>query len=185
MSVVQQPVQHRPHRRRVPQQLPPRFDVSNVLARSYLRITISSKSSAAVNGSLRMPKSSMINNGISVSSAMYFLRLPSATASARRVQQHMRLAVHHTMPLQYRRVTDGLGEVTFARPAWPKKESVFAPVHEPAGRQIEDQTAIPLRVEAKVEIVRSAIGIAESGFFSTALQESIRAPCQFVGDQTR
>lgn len=58
-----------PHRRRVPPAISPqfsttRFDVSNVLARSYRRITISSRFSAAVSCSSRIPKSLMINNGL-------------------------------------------------------------------------------------------------------------------------
>jgi hypothetical protein len=59
-----------------------RLDVSSVLARSYRRITISNRSSAAVSGNLRMPKSSMMSNGTVVSITMNSLRVPSTTASA-------------------------------------------------------------------------------------------------------
>lgn len=46
-------------------------------------LMISSRSSAAVSGSLRMPKSSMRSSGTVVSESMNSLRVPSATASAR------------------------------------------------------------------------------------------------------
>src|SRR6185312_3299435 len=46
-------------------------------------MTISSRSSAAVIGSLRIPKSSMMSSGTVVNDSMNSLRVPSATASAR------------------------------------------------------------------------------------------------------
>jgi len=46
----------------LPQSSTGRLEVSSVLARSYRRITIFSRSSAAVCGNLSIPKSSMISN---------------------------------------------------------------------------------------------------------------------------
>ena len=39
-----------------------------------------------------------------------------------------------------------------------KKQRVFALADEPAGGQIEDQTAIHLRIEGEVEVVESPVG---------------------------
>jgi len=47
----------------LPQSSTEQFDVTRVLARSKRRIMISRRSSAAVRGSLRMPKSSMMSSG--------------------------------------------------------------------------------------------------------------------------
>ena len=44
------------------------------------RITISSKSSAAVIGNFRIPRSSMIKSGTETNSSMVSLRVPSMTA---------------------------------------------------------------------------------------------------------
>src|SRR4051794_21470767 len=46
-------------------------------------MTISSRSSAAVFGSRRMPKSSIISSGTAATDSMYCLRLPSRTARER------------------------------------------------------------------------------------------------------
>src|SRR5690242_17431491 len=67
MAVMEQAVEHRGDGSGVAEQLAPifygTFDVSSVLVRSYRRMTISRSSSAAVGGSLRIPRSSMISRG--------------------------------------------------------------------------------------------------------------------------
>ena len=68
--------------RSFPQSSTGRFEVSSVDARSYRRMMISSRSSAAVWGSLRMPRSSMMSSGTTVSSARYALRVSASVASA-------------------------------------------------------------------------------------------------------
>lgn len=59
-----------------------RADVSSVDARSYRRIVSSSRSSAAVCGSLRMPRSSMIKSGAVARSVSSCLRVPLTATSA-------------------------------------------------------------------------------------------------------
>ena len=49
------------------------------------------------------------------------------------------------------------------------------------GGQVEDQTAIHLRVEGEVEVVQRLLRVAEGGLFAPPLQQPIAAPGQFVG----
>jgi hypothetical protein len=55
--------------------------VISVLARSWQRMMISNSSSAPINGSLRIPRSSM-SSGTLANSFIFSLRLPSSLASA-------------------------------------------------------------------------------------------------------
>ena len=66
----------------LPQSSTGRLDVSSVEARSYRRMIISRRSSAAVCGSFRMPRSSTIRSGTAARSARRTLRVPSSVASA-------------------------------------------------------------------------------------------------------
>ena len=70
-------------------------------------------------------------------------------------------------------------------PPGPEKQCVFALADEGARGQVEDQTAIHLRIEVEVEVVERLLRIAEGGLFAPALQQSVAAPGQFVGDQAR
>ena len=65
-----------------------------------------------------------------------------------------------------------------------EKQSVLVFGNEGACRQIEDQTAIHLLVEVKVEIVECGLWIAKPGFLSPALQQPVASASQFIGNQT-
>jgi hypothetical protein len=80
-------------------------------------------------------------------------------------------------------LTDGLRQVTLAGSAGPEKQCIFAPADEGSGGQIEHQTAVDFRIEAEVEVIESAIGIAEAGVFATAFQQPVCAASKFVRDQ--
>jgi len=56
---------------------------------------------------------------------------------------------------------------------------------EGAGGQVEDQTAIHLRVEGEVELVEGLVRVAKLGLFASAIQQSLAPPGQLVADQTR
>jgi len=73
-----------------------RFEVMIVEARSYRRITISSKSSAALAGSFRIPRSSIISSGTSLRAVMTSLRSPEASARTRSDERSV--LPRHTSP---------------------------------------------------------------------------------------
>jgi hypothetical protein len=125
--VVQQAVEHGADGGHIAQQFSPVFDRT---IRSQQRAGAfvaphddSSRSSAAVKGSLRMPKSSMMSSGTVASDSMNSLRVPSATASARSLEQGVRFAVDHAIALLNGRLADGLGQVTLARAARADRET--------------------------------------------------------------
>ena len=82
-------------------------------------------------------------------------------------------------------VTDGLCQMALARAAWTEKERIFPARDESAGGQIEHQTAVHLRIESEIEVVQRLVGVAKAGLLSAALQQAIRAPGEFIRDQTR
>src|SRR6202158_5290739 len=200
---------------RFPQSSPGLFEVSSVLARSYRRMMISSRSSAAVCGSLRMPKSSMMRSGTLATDSMNCLRVPSTTPSVplliiddfeerhaghrlhelpartfhdglgQMIQQDMRFPVHHPVVLLNAGLTDGLGQVALFRPTGTQEKCIFPLADEGAGGQVKHQTAIHLRVESEVEVVQSLVRVAEGGLFAPAIQESLAAAGKLVIHQTR
>ena len=86
----------------------------------------------------------------------------------------MSFAIENLVALLDRAVTDGLRQMTFARPARPEKQNVLALVDERRGGQIENQTAIDFGIEREVEVVEALVGIAESGLFAATLQQPVR-----------
>src|SRR5437870_12900946 len=56
---------------------------------------------------------------------------------------------------------------------------------EIGGSEIKHETAIHLLVEVEVEVVERDLWIAELGFFSPALQQTIATTTQFIGHETR
>src|SRR5271167_2141900 len=82
-------------------------------------------------------------------------------------------------------LSDSLRQVAFAGTARTEKQRVFALSDEGAGGQIEDQTAVHLRVETEVEIIQSSLGVAEGCLFAPPLQQTIAAPGQLIRDQAR
>src|SRR5260370_26426405 len=67
--------------------------------------------------------------------------------------------------------------------AGAEEQGMFALAYEGSGGQVEDQTAIHFGIESKVEVVERLIGVAKTSLLAAALQQSVRAPRQFVGDQ--
>jgi hypothetical protein len=70
----------------------------------------------------------------------------------------VRLTVEHAVALLDGGLSDGLSQMTLARAARAEKERVLPPADERAGGQVEDETAVDLRVEGEVEVVESLVG---------------------------
>ncbi len=68
----------------------------------------------------------------------------------------MCLAIEHALAVLEGGLPDGLGQVALAGAAQTKK-CVFALAAEGAGGQVEDQAAIPLRIEVEVEMAERLI----------------------------
>src|SRR4051794_10300727 len=116
----------------------------------------SSRSSAAVCDSLRIPRSSMMSSGTAASSARKVLRVPSRVASVRgacalrdRTRGSPAGSPRGRWPER-----DG-----FPHPWWPEKKSVLALRDEPAGGELVDERAIHLLVEIEIEAVERWIRI--------------------------
>jgi hypothetical protein len=82
-------------------------------------------------------------------------------------------------------VTDGLRQMAFACAARTEKERIFPSRDESARGEIEYQTAVHLRIESEIEVVERLVGVAKAGLLSAAVQQAIRAPGEFIRDQTR
>src|SRR5579883_2299796 len=145
-------------------------------------MTISSRSSAAVSGSLRMPRSSMISSGTVTSESMCSLRVPSMLASASSSSK-VGFAVEHAIALLDDSLSDGLRQVTFPAPGWTEKQAILVTGDEGAGGQVEDQTAIHFGVEGEVEVVQGLLRVAKGRLLAPALLQPLAAPPQFVRDQ--
>ena len=91
------------------------------------------------------------------------------------VQQHMGLAVEHAVTLLNRALPDGLRQGALAGVAGTEKQRIFRFGDEGARRQIEDQAAIHLRIESKVEVVQRLLWVSKGGLFAAPLQEPIAA----------
>jgi len=50
-------------------------------------------------------------------------------------------------------VSDGLCAVTFAATGWTEEQGIFALSDPVRGGQVEDKTAVHLRVELEVEVI--------------------------------
>src|SRR5581483_544793 len=77
----------------------------------------------------------------------------------------------------------GLRQMTFACSARTKEQSIFPPRDESASRQIEDQAAIHLGVEVKVEIVERFLRIAKLSLLATAIEQTLAASGEFITNQ--
>ena len=101
------------------------------------------------------------------------------------LQQHVCLAVKHTVALPDGRLANGLGEMTLAGSTRTQKQSIF-PLGQESGRgQVEDETAIHLWVEGEVEVVERFVRIAKAGLFAAPLEQTVAAAGEFVGDHIR
>jgi len=99
------------------------------------------------------------------------------------IEQDVRFAIQDFIVLLNGCLTDGLGEMTFARAARTEKQRVFPFGDESAGSQIEDQAAIHLGIKGEVEVVQRLVEVAERGLFTPTLQQSLATAGQLVGDQ--
>jgi|ERR1017187_820861 hypothetical protein len=71
------------------------------------------------------------------------------------------------------------------RATGPEEQSVFPFADESAGSQVENQTAIHLRIEGEVEVVQGLLWVAEGSLFTPPFEQSLAAPGQLVRDQAR
>src|SRR5271165_523037 len=117
---------------------------------------ISSSSSAAVRGSLRIPRSSMMSRGTVTRNSMCSLRVPSSVASASSSRK-LWVSVEHAVSLLDGGLSDGLGQVALASAGGTEKQCVFAARDKAGSSQIEDQAAIHLLVESEVEVVEGLL----------------------------
>jgi hypothetical protein len=71
------------------------------------------------------------------------------------------------------------------RAAGPEEQCVFPFAEKSAGSQVENQTAIHLRIEGEVEVVQGLLRVAEGSLFAPPFEQSLAAPGQLIGDQAR
>src|SRR5438132_8886940 len=148
-------------------------------------MTISSRSSAAVGGSLRMPRSSRMSSGMVVRWASVALRVPASCASARLVDERVGLAIEDAMALLDDGHPEGLGEMALAGAGRAEEEAVLVLGDEAAGGEFEDEAAIELPIEVEIEGVEGLADVAKAGLFEAALEEPILPAEQFVADERR
>src|SRR5689334_6205135 len=133
------------------------------------------RSSAAVSGSFRIPKSSTMSSGTVVSDSMNSLRVPSTMVSAKSSSQHVGLAVEHAVALLNGSLSDRLRQVAFSRSTRTEKQCVFPLGDENSRSQIEDQTAIHLGVKTKIEIVERVLRVTEGSLFPPSRDQPLTA----------
>jgi hypothetical protein len=84
-------------------------------------------------------------------------------------------AVEHAVTLLDGGVADGLRQVTLASAGRTEKQGVFVACDKSTGGEIEDQAAIHLLIEVKVEVVEGLLRVAElSLLFPSVLGSSRR-----------
>src|SRR5262245_41408751 len=66
---------------------------------------------------------------------------------------------------------------------WTEKQRVFVFGDEIGSSEVEDEGAVDLLVEGEVEVVQCLLRIAELGSLSAALQQTITASSQFIGNE--
>jgi len=103
---------------------------------------ICSRSSAAVCGSFRMPKSSMISSGTVATDGMYSLRVPSAIGQY--VEQDMSFAIKHLAALLNRSLSDGLRRVALPCSARAERQRVLALVDFDQGDEFAEELRVRL-----------------------------------------
>jgi hypothetical protein len=121
----------------------------------------------------------MMSSGTVVNWASVALRVPASWASEV-LEQDMRLPVEHPMALLNDGKADGLRE---ARARAPEKEGIGM-LRDPAGGgEVEDEGAVHLLVEVKVEGVQALADVAKAGLLEAAGEEAILAPDEFILDE--
>jgi len=142
---------------------------------------ISSSSSAAVNGSLRIPKSSMMRSG-TVGEQFHVLLAVAVQCGVppNSSSRMLRFPIQHAIALLEDGVPDGLGAVTFAASSWAKKKCVF-PTPDPCGSasRKRDYGSSLIELESNYRVACLGHGIAPAvAPLSNGLLHR-----RFVGDQ--
>src|SRR5271166_5906170 len=132
---------------------------------------ISSSSSAAVSGSLRIPRSSMMSRGTVTKNVLFAGAVEGGFGQL--IEQAVGLAVEHAITLLNGGLADSLGQMAFAAAGWTEKQCVFVAGNEGTGGQVEHQAAVHLLVEGEVEVVEGSLRVAELRLFTSPLQQPI------------
>lgn len=99
------------------------------------------------------------------------------------LEQRVRLAVEHAMPLAQHRVADRLREVALAGAGRAEQKHVLVLRDEVAGGELADERARDLAIPIEVERIESAAGVAKRGLLDASLDQSIGAAGELVGDE--
>jgi hypothetical protein len=81
--------------------------------------------------------------------------------------------------------TVSLGQVTLACAGWTQNRASSCLATNPANSPIENYREIELFVEVEVEFVQGLLRVAELNLFLATLKQSVTAPGEFIGDETR
>jgi len=160
VGVVEQPVEERGDAAVSPRSLPSRRPAGSseqrrgpfVAAHDQLE-----EISAAVCGSLRMPRSSTMSSATATRSSKYCLRVPSSEAIGQLFDRDMRLSIDDAVALLDCSAADGLGEMTLARARRTEQQHVFALTDKTRGCEIVDERAIHLLVEIEIKAVEGSV----------------------------
>ena len=85
----------------------------------------------------------------------------------------MRFAIVHAMALLDRRLAERLRQVTFPAAGRTDQQNVFALRDEATGRELEEERAIHLLVEAEVEAIERATRITEARLHAPSFEQPI------------
>jgi hypothetical protein len=87
------------------------------------------------------------------------------------------------MTLLDRTATDGLGKMALAGAGRSEKERVLVLGDEVTGGELVDEPAVHLLVEVEIEVIESAVRLAEAGVLGTAVEQAVGAATELVGDE--
>src|SRR5271167_72680 len=98
-------------------------------------------------------------------------------------QQGVRFAIEHPITLLDDGMPDGLRAVAFPAARRPNEQGIFTS-SDPAGSgQVEDKTAVHLRIELEVEVIELLVCVTELRLLVASFQEPLAAAGKFVRDQ--
>jgi hypothetical protein len=117
------------------------------------------------------------------SSVIFSRRVPVDRGLGELVEEPVRFGVPDAVALLDGAVADRLGEMTFAGPGRAEEERVLVGRDEAAGGKREDEGAVDLAVEVKVEGVERLAGVPEAGLRAPASEEPILAADELIGDE--
>ena len=153
VPVVEGPIEHRGDRQHVTKQPAPsstgRLEVSSVEARPWRCMMISKRSSAAVIGGLRMPRSAMIRNGTGGKVGKIVFARAVEHGIGEVFEQGVGFAAGDLAALLDGGVAGGLRGVVLAGAGWADKQPALVGGNEAASGKLEDQVAAHLLVEVQ------------------------------------